>query len=103
MVAQAPPAGDVPRRTGRDRESIPVRISEAAAPDAGDNVRAVPYPAGDKRVGKQIEDVITALKARGVRFQADVINDKAGKFAMFADPDGNPCYLYQMIPSYAPR
>jgi catechol 2,3-dioxygenase-like lactoylglutathione lyase family enzyme len=50
-----------------------------------------------------IEDVIAALKARGVRFQGDVTDDKAGKFAMFADPDGNPCYLYQMSPSYAPR
>ncbi len=50
-----------------------------------------------------IEDVITALEARGVRFQGAVTNDKAGKFAKFADPDGNPCYLYQMSPSYAQR
>src|SRR5688500_20248604 len=46
-----------------------------------------------------IDDVITALQARGVRFQGTVTTEKAGKFAMFADPDGNPCYLYQLSPS----
>ena len=43
-----------------------------------------------------IEQVVGALKGKGVRFDAGVVGDKAGKFAFFADPDGNSCYLFQM-------
>jgi catechol 2,3-dioxygenase-like lactoylglutathione lyase family enzyme len=43
-----------------------------------------------------IEQAVTTLTARGVTFSGGVVGDKAGKFAFFADPDGNPCYLFQM-------
>ena len=53
---------------------------------------------GSMAIGLQlkgsIHDAISALKAKGVRFQGDVINEaKAGSFVGFEDPDGNQLYL----------
>jgi len=48
-----------------------------------------------------IEQVVDALKVKGVNFQAPIVSDKAGKFAFFSDPDGNPCYAFQMSGEYA--
>ncbi len=43
-----------------------------------------------------IHDAMRALQAKGVKF-SPVINDgKAGSFAGFEDPDGNPLYLAQL-------
>ena len=44
-----------------------------------------------------IADVVEKLKARGVGFGAGIVGDKAGKFAFFADPDGNSCYVFEMV------
>jgi len=62
-------------------------------------------PARDdpRRTGREGEPIPVRIREGAAPIQGDVTNDKAGKFAMFADPDGNPCYLYQMTPSYAPR
>lgn len=44
-----------------------------------------------------IRDAVSALKAKGVRFQGDLINEaKAGSFVGFEDPDGNQLYLAEI-------
>jgi len=43
-----------------------------------------------------IQDAIQALQAKGVRFQTEANEGKAGRFAGFEDPDGNPLYLAQL-------
>jgi catechol 2,3-dioxygenase-like lactoylglutathione lyase family enzyme len=43
-----------------------------------------------------IEDAVKSLEATGVKFHGIVQEGKAGKFAHFADPDGNPLYLAQL-------
>jgi catechol 2,3-dioxygenase-like lactoylglutathione lyase family enzyme len=61
-------------------------------------------PAGRKgsmAIGLQlagsIRDAVSALKAKGVQFQGDVVNDgKAGSFIGFEDPDGNQLYLAEI-------
>jgi catechol 2,3-dioxygenase-like lactoylglutathione lyase family enzyme len=61
-------------------------------------------PAGRKgsmAIGLQlkdsIRDAVSALKAKGVRFQGDIINEaKAGSFIGFEDPDGNQLYLAEI-------
>jgi catechol 2,3-dioxygenase-like lactoylglutathione lyase family enzyme len=61
-------------------------------------------PAGRKgsmAIGLQlkgsIQDAVSTLKARGVRFQGEQINEgKAGSFIGFEDPDGNQLYLAQL-------
>jgi catechol 2,3-dioxygenase-like lactoylglutathione lyase family enzyme len=61
-------------------------------------------PAGRKgsmAIGLQLNgslrDAVGALKAKGVCFQGDVINEaKAGSFIAFEDPDGNQLYLAEL-------
>jgi catechol 2,3-dioxygenase-like lactoylglutathione lyase family enzyme len=61
-------------------------------------------PAGRKgsmAIGLQLQgplaDAVSTLRAKGVRFQGDVVNDgKAGSFIGFEDPDGNQLYLAQL-------
>jgi catechol 2,3-dioxygenase-like lactoylglutathione lyase family enzyme len=43
-----------------------------------------------------IEDAVSKLEAKGVRFHGVVNEGKAGKFAHFEDPDGNTLYLAQL-------
>ena len=47
--------------------------------------------------GVSIEDAVSRLEAKGVRFQGPV-NDqgKAGKFVALEDPDGNQLYLAEL-------
>jgi len=47
-----------------------------------------------------IERVVETLRARGVRVDG-VRSDKGGTFASFTDPDGTPCYAYQIRAEYA--
>jgi catechol 2,3-dioxygenase-like lactoylglutathione lyase family enzyme len=62
------------------------------------------FPAGRKgsmAIGLQLKgslpDAISALKAKGVRFQGEIINEgKAGSFIGFEDPDGNQLYLAEL-------
>jgi len=43
-----------------------------------------------------IQDAIKALEAKGVRFQGNANEGKAGAFVGFEDPDGNQLYLAQL-------
>ena len=52
-------------------------------------------------IGLQLEgsirEAVSTLKAKGVRFQGDIINEgKAGSFIGFEDPDGNQLYLAEL-------
>jgi catechol 2,3-dioxygenase-like lactoylglutathione lyase family enzyme len=56
---------------------------------------------GSMAIGLQLKgalrDAVSALKAKGIRFQGDVINEgKAGSFIGFEDPDGNQLYLAEL-------
>jgi catechol 2,3-dioxygenase-like lactoylglutathione lyase family enzyme len=44
----------------------------------------------------RIEDAMSRLEAKGVRFGSIVSEGKAGKFAHFEDPDGNLLYLAEL-------
>jgi catechol 2,3-dioxygenase-like lactoylglutathione lyase family enzyme len=46
--------------------------------------------------GTAIEEAMSRLEAKGVRFHGDVIDSKGGKFVSFNDPDGHLIYLAQM-------
>jgi len=50
-----------------------------------------------------IREAVTALKAKGVRFQGSIHEDKAGSFAFFEDPDGNPLYLAELNRSHVEK
>ena len=43
-----------------------------------------------------IEEAVRRLEAKGVQFGRVVNDGKAGKFAHFSDPDGNPLYLAEL-------
>jgi catechol 2,3-dioxygenase-like lactoylglutathione lyase family enzyme len=42
-----------------------------------------------------IEEAVSTLQQKGVRFQGPIIQDNAGKAAYFEDPDGNTLYLWE--------
>lgn len=44
-------------------------------------------------VTRPIEEVVAALKQRGVTFHGPVVDDDPVKLAFFGDPDGNDLYL----------
>lgn len=49
-------------------------------------------------VSADIENVVSALQQKGVRFRGPIDADpNAGKFAYFEDPDGNVMYLMQIV------
>jgi catechol 2,3-dioxygenase-like lactoylglutathione lyase family enzyme len=43
-----------------------------------------------------LDEARKTLEARGVTFQSEVNEGKAGRFAAFEDPDGNPLYLAEL-------
>lgn len=43
-----------------------------------------------------IHEVVKALETKGVRLRGIISEGKAGLFAHFQDPDGNPLYLAQL-------
>jgi len=45
-----------------------------------------------------IEDAVSRLEQRGVKFRGAISQDKAGKFAHFEDPDGNGLYMFEVEP-----
>ena len=48
-----------------------------------------------------LRDAVKTLESRGVTFRGSVMNEgKAGNFAHFADPDGNPLYIAEMKTEY---
>jgi predicted enzyme related to lactoylglutathione lyase len=44
---------------------------------------------------ENLENSVANLKSKGVEFSTEIEEGVAGKFAYFADPDGNPLYLWQ--------
>jgi len=57
-------------------------------------------PKGGMAIGLEltgkIEDAVSQLEAKGVHFHGIVNEGKSGKFAHFADPDGNTLYLAEL-------
>jgi len=55
---------------------------------------------GGMEIGLELEgsikDAVRTLEAKGVKFHGVVRDGKAGKFAHFEDPDGNPLYLAEL-------
>ena len=56
--------------------------------------------AGSMAIGLELdgrlEEAVKKLESRGIRFGSIVNDGKAGKFAHFADPDGNLLYLAEL-------
>jgi catechol 2,3-dioxygenase-like lactoylglutathione lyase family enzyme len=48
----------------------------------------------------KMADAVKTLEARGIVFEQHADQGKAGRFARFADPDGNPLYIAEMKPEY---
>ncbi len=48
-------------------------------------------------VTEPLEDVMATLTERGVVFPAPIVEDEFVRFAYFADPDGNPLYITQVL------
>ncbi len=44
-----------------------------------------------------LEEVVSRLKKRGVAFHGPIADDKQVRLAFFADPDGNPLYLVEVV------
>jgi catechol 2,3-dioxygenase-like lactoylglutathione lyase family enzyme len=47
-----------------------------------------------------IREAVAKLKARGVVFRGDIVDDTQLLIANFQDPDGNPFYLAELKPEY---
>jgi hypothetical protein len=47
-----------------------------------------------------IREAVAQLKARGVVFRGDIVDDTQLLIAHFQDPDGNPFYLAELKPEY---
>lgn len=43
----------------------------------------------------RIEDAVSTLERKGVKFQGPIAQDNAGKMVYFEDPDGNLLYLWE--------
>ena len=52
------------------------------------------------RTSEPIRDAVATLKARGVEFRGDIVDDTQLLIANFQDPDGNPFYLAEMKTAY---
>ena len=53
------------------------------------------------RSSEPIRQAVQTLKARGVVFRGDVVDDTQVLIANFQDPDGNPLYLAEPKAGYA--
>ena len=99
-------------------ETLGLRLAERygdqwASIDAGNGLRIGLHPASDANpAGRRgsisigfgadgpIEEAVPALERRGVKFDGPIRDDNAGKFVDFSDPDGHPCYIYQINAEY---
>jgi catechol 2,3-dioxygenase-like lactoylglutathione lyase family enzyme len=74
--------------------------ASASTSGAGDEPRKSGISIGLYLTGK-LKDAVADLQARGVTFDSTIQSEgKAGSFAHFADPDGNPLYLAEMKAEY---
>ena len=44
----------------------------------------------------KIDDAVSTLKQKGVKFRGPVAEDDAGRFVYFEDPDGNSMYIIEV-------
>jgi catechol-2,3-dioxygenase len=72
---------------------IGLHPAKVGAPKAAAHTGQSPVSVG-LRVKGQLGDVVSVLENRGITFHLQT--DAAVKLAFFADPDGNPLYLYQV-------
>jgi predicted enzyme related to lactoylglutathione lyase len=54
-------------------------------------------------IDEPIEGVISRLNAKGARITAPIIEDAAGRFVHFEDPDGNEIYFWETIRAGVPE
>jgi predicted enzyme related to lactoylglutathione lyase len=47
-------------------------------------------------INEQIDEVMSQLRARGVKFIGPVTRSREGNFVHLEDPDGNEIYLWEM-------
>lgn len=52
------------------------------------------------RTSEPIRNAVATLRARGVIFRGDIVDDTQLLIAHFQDPDGNPFYLAEMKTEY---
>ena len=52
---------------------------------------------------KKLETAMAALKRKGVRFSPRLVDEEPVRLAFFADPDGTPLYLCQVLPHKHPH
>jgi catechol 2,3-dioxygenase-like lactoylglutathione lyase family enzyme len=50
-------------------------------------------------ITESIEAVVDRLQRKGVAFKGSIVKSEAGNFADFEDPDGNPGYLWEVVPA----
>ncbi|MCA9244310.1 MAG: VOC family protein [Phycisphaerales bacterium] len=83
--------------------------NEWCAVDAGNGMQLGLHPAGERspkpgsnggtivgfNVTAPMDDVVSGLRAKGVRFKGPIVDDANGsiRLAFFSDPDGNDLYL----------
>jgi catechol 2,3-dioxygenase-like lactoylglutathione lyase family enzyme len=102
-------------------EILGLRLAERygnhwASVDAGGGLRIGLHPAsaqnpaghrGSIAIGfgadGPIERVVEELEKRGVQLESGIVNDNAGKFVSFSDPEGNACYIYELHAQYQPK
>ena len=104
--------GDMDRAVAFYTETLGLRLSFRAGDhwaslDAGDGLQLGLHPVGERTappgtngavtvgfgVDEPIEEVVSALLARGVAFRGPVEDEGQVKLAFFTDPDGNALYL----------
>jgi predicted lactoylglutathione lyase len=49
----------------------------------------------ETEVSESIESAVAAMKEKGVKFVAPIVDDKEIKAAHFEDPDGNEMYIVE--------
>lgn len=47
-------------------------------------------------VDGRIDDAVSTLRAKGVKFRGPVAEDDAGRSVYFEDPDGNSLYIFEV-------
>ena len=64
-------------------------------------------PAGRKgsisiglQLSEPIEKAVSRLQKNGAKFHGPIVEDKSGRLAFLADPDGNALYLHELKEEY---
>ncbi len=54
-------------------------------------------------IDEPIEGLVSRLNAKGVKITAPIVNDSAGRFVHFDDPDGNEIYFWEVNRAEVPE